>query len=79
MINMRAVANSHQYRTRIPAAASVCGCVRVPPTPVTRKRSQFSLAPRNFSARYVGKSDSESVLVRMEVMWDGGSDFGSLL
>ena len=32
-----------------------------------------------FSARYVGKSDSESVLVCMEVMWDEGSDFESLL
>ena len=61
------------------ASCCVCVCVRVPPTPVTRKRSQFSLAPRNFSARYVGKSDSESVLVRMEVMWDGSADFGSLL
>ena len=75
MVNMRAAANSHH--SRIPAAAAVCVCVRVPPSPVTRKRSQFSLAPRNFSARYVDKS--ESVLVRMEVMWDGGADFGSLL
>ena len=39
----------------------------------------FFLTPRNFSARYVGKSDSESVLVRIEVMWDEGSDFVSLL
>ena len=51
----------------------VCVCVRVPPTPVTRRSSQFFLAPRNFSARYVGKSDLQSVLVRMEVMWEEGS------
>ena len=39
----------------------------------------FSSLLADFSARYVGKSDSESVLVRMEVMWDEGSDFVSLL
>ena len=73
MVNMRAAANSHH--SRIPAAAAVCVCVRSCPA-IAGHAEALAIFPRSsqiLSARYVGKSDSESVLVHMEVMWDGGS------
>ena len=81
MVNMymRAAANSHH--SRIPAAAAVCVCAFVSRHRRSRGSARkFFLAPRRFFfCSYVGKSDSQSVLVRIEVMGAEGSDFVSLL
>jgi hypothetical protein len=76
MVNMCAAANLHQ--SRIPAPAAVC--VRSRPANAGHAEA-LAIFPRSsqFFCSYVGKSDSQSVLVRIEVMGAEGSDFVSLL
>ena len=72
MVNMWAAANLHQ--SRIPAPAAVCVYAFVSRQRRSRGSARsFSSLLADFFCSYVGQSDSQSVLVRIEVVWDEGS------